>query len=115
MRITISKSRNGNGYYTALKNNYKGVESKMYMPVQLPREMELEFGTYDFICFLSCYTGNDGIVRPKIVLTSLKEKNIYTTGQQNSGQVSTQVTEQVNNDPYAEFGKEINLDDNWLD
>lgn len=110
MRITISKSRNGNSYYTTLKNNYNGVESKMYMSVQLPRDMKLEYGTYDVNCFLSCYKSNNGDVKPKLVVTSLKDKNLTS-----NEQVGVQVNEQVNNDPYAEFGEDINLDDNWLD
>ena len=113
MRLTISKSRNGNGYYTTLKNNYNGVESKMYISVQLPRDMELEFGTYDFNCFLSCYTGNDGIVKPKIVVTSLKDNKSSSTKK------NVQVSKEDNSpasDPYTEFGEEINIDnDNWLD
>lgn len=106
MKITISRNNKGS-YYTTLKNNYNGVESKMYMSVQLPRDMELEYGSYDVNCFLSCYTGNDGVVRPKIVVTGLKNKKT---------DVDKKQTTEEEKDPFAEFGEEIDLsNDDWLD
>lgn len=110
MKITISRNNKGS-YYTTLKNNYNGVESKMYMSVQLPRDMELEYGSYDVNCFLSCYTGNDGVVRPKIVVTGLKDKN---SAPKRKSSEKTEKKEEV--DPFAEFGEEIDLsNDGWLD
>lgn len=110
MKITVSRNNNGS-YYTILKNNYNGVESKMYMSVQLPRDMELEYGIYDVNCFLSCYTGNDGVVRPKIVVTGLKDNN---SGQKRKSPEKTEKKEEV--DPFAEFGEKLDLvDDDWLD
>ena len=109
MKISISPSQNGNGYYTTIKNNYNGVESKMYMTVQLPRDLDLKYGIYNVNCFLSCYTGKDGVVKPKIVVTSLKEQSSQPGQMQN-------INNQPTSDPFAEFGEEVvNLDDNWLD
>lgn len=112
MKLAISKNREGSGYYTTLKNNYQGKESKMYMSVQLAKGLELEFGTYDVNCFLSCYTTKNGEVKPKIVVTGLKENNKQTVSQ-NSTQNSTQSDTQT--DIYSEFGEEVVISDDWLD
>ena len=74
MKITISKSKDGKGYYTKLKNKYNNEEYSMYLSVQLKQGLSLEYGTYDVDCFLSCYKSKDGSIKPKLVITGLKQK-----------------------------------------
>lgn len=74
MKITISKSKDGKGYYTKLKNKYNNEEYSMYLSVQLKQGLSLDYGTYDVECFLSCYKSKDGSIKPKLVVTGLKEK-----------------------------------------
>ena len=76
MKITISKSKDGKGYYTKLKNKYNNEEYSMYLSVQLKQGLNLEkdYGTYDVDCFLSCYKSKDGSIKPKLVVTRLKEE-----------------------------------------
>ena len=67
------------------------------------------------------YTNNQGqkIYTTDIVAESVQflssKRNTQSEQEQVSGQVSTQVTEQVDNDPFAEFGEQVELDDNFLD
>ena len=74
MKITISKSKDGKGYYTKLKNKYNNEEYSMYLSVQLKQGLSLDYGTYDVDCFLSCYKSKDGSIKPKLVVTGIKEK-----------------------------------------
>lgn len=73
MKITISKSKDGKSYYTKLKNKYNNEEYSMYLSVQLKQGLSLDYGTYDVDCFLSCYKSKDGSIKPKLVITGLKE------------------------------------------
>ena len=66
------------------------------------------------------YTNSEGkkVYTTDVVAESvqfLNTKKSGQDGQQVSGQVSTQVTEQVDNNPFAEFGEQVELDDNFLD
>ena len=66
------------------------------------------------------YTNSEGkkVYTTDVVAESIQFLNTKKSGQdgqQVSGQVSTQVTEQVDNDPFAEFGEQVELDDNFLD
>lgn len=90
MKITISKSKDGKGYYTKLKNKYNNEEYSMYLSVQLKQGLSLEYGTYDVDCFLSCYKSKDGSIKPKLVITGLKEE-----------------VKQEQTDIYAQFGTTI--------
>lgn len=92
MKITISKSKDGKGYYTKLKNKYNNEEYSMYLSVQLKQGLNLEkdYGTYDVDCFLSCYKSKDGSIKPKLVITGLKEE-----------------VKQEQTDIYAQFGTTI--------
>ena len=104
MKITISKSKDGKGYYTKLKNKYNNEEYSMYLSVQLKQGLSLEYGTYDVDCFLSCYKSKDGSIKPKLVVTGLKQE----TGQeqQKSGQEQQEQT-----DIYAQFGTTITAEE----
>lgn len=93
MKITISKSKDGKGYYTKLKNKYNNEEYSMYLSVQLKQGLSLDYGTYDVDCFLSCYKSKDGSIKPKLVVTGLKEE------------VKQEQQEQT--DIYSQFGSTI--------
>lgn len=71
MDLYIAKNKNG-FYYTTLKNEYKGKESKCTMTVQIPRSMTVEtYGLYRVSFMLSCFEDKNGVVRPQIVVLSL--------------------------------------------
>ena len=70
MKLVISKNKEGNGYYTKLTNEYNNQKSEMYMSLQIPKGNDLEYGLYEVDGFLSCYTANDGTVKPKFVVTN---------------------------------------------
>ena len=107
MKIAISKSKNGNGYYTTLKNNYNGESHKMYMSVQLKKDIDLDYGIYDVDCFLSCYKSQNGEIKPKLVVTGIKGLEAKKT--------NTEIVQEVmNNNVYEQFGEEISIDDNFL-
>lgn len=74
MKLLINKSKDGKGYYTTIKNNFNGEEIKMYIPLQLKKGLEVEYGLYDVNCFISCYKANDGQIKPKIVVMGIKEE-----------------------------------------
>lgn len=95
MKITISKSKDGKGYYTKLKNKYNNEEYSMYLSIQLKQGLNLEkdYGTYDVDCFLSCYKSKDGSIKPKLVVTGLKQE------------VKQEQQEQT--DIYTQFGSTI--------
>lgn len=100
MKLVISKNKDGNGYYTKLSNEYNGKKSEMYLSLQLSKDLgELEYGLYEVDGFMSCYTAKDG-VKPKMIITKATkiEKKAELV-----------VDEKVKNDPYAEFGEELEL------
>lgn len=63
------------------------------------------------------YTNSAGkkLYTMDIVAESVQFLNSKKSVQENSAQVSTQVTEQVDADPFAEFGEQVSLDDSFLD
>lgn len=100
MKITISKSKDEKGYYTKLKNKYNNEEYSMYLSVQLKQGLTLEYGTYDVDCFLSCYKSKDGSIKPKLVVTGLKQEVKHEQQEQTDiySQFGTTITaEQVDN------------------
>ena len=105
MKLTISKSKDSKGYYTTIKNSYNGEDMKMYMPVQLKKGLELEFGTYEVNCFLSCYKTQNGEIKPKIVVTGLKEDK----KEQNKEEPKK---EKLSDDIFSDFGNSIEIEDN---
>lgn len=110
MKLTISKREDGS-YYTKIKNEYNGVKSEYYMNVQLPKGENVEFGTYDVACFLSCYNTKDGNSKPKIVVTEIKSKEPIKNKSQ------SEIIADVMTNEYEDFGKQVTIDDldNLLD
>lgn len=110
MKLTISKREDGS-YYTKLKNDYNGVKSEYYMNVQLPKGGNVEFGTYDVACFLSCYNTKDGISKPKVVVTEIKSKEPIKNKSQ------SEIIADVMTNPYEDFENQVSIDDldNMLD
>ena len=102
MKLVISKNKEGNGYYTKLSNEYNGQKSEMYLSLQLGKGLgELEYGLYEIDGFMSCYTAKDG-VKPKMIITKATKVE---------KKAKLVVDEKVENDPYAEFGEELELTD----
>jgi hypothetical protein len=105
MKLVISKNKEGNGYYSKLTNEYNGKKSEMYLSLQLSKELgELEYGLYEVDGFMSCYTAKDG-VKPKMIITKAKKVE---------KKPELEVNEKVKNDPYADFGQQIELTDEDL-
>jgi hypothetical protein len=82
MKIVISKSRDGNGYYTKVQNDYNGKHTEKYLPIYLPKGTDVDYGLYEVDGFLSTYEKKDGTVDFKLVVTDItqiqqKEKNPY--------------------------------------
>ena len=70
MKLVISKNKEGNGYYSKIKNDYNGKHTEKYLSIQVPKDTELEYGLYEVDGFLSTYEKKDGTVELKFVLTS---------------------------------------------
>ena len=71
MKLVISKSKEGNGYYTKLKNDYNGKHIEKYLALQIPKGTDLEYGLYDVDGFLSPYERKDGTTEFKLVVTNI--------------------------------------------
>ena len=85
----------------------------MYLSLQIPKENDLEYGLYEVDGFLTCYTGKDGQVKPKFVVTNAIPTTKYEKKQEAKQEVKEEPTQE--NDPFAEFGEQITIDDNFLE
>lgn len=92
MKIVISKSRDGNGYYTKVQNDYNGKHTEKYLSLQLPRGVDVDYGLYDIDGFLSTYEKKDGSVEFKLVITNLTLIKQFKEPQN------------VSNNPFKDFG-----------
>ena len=95
MKIVISKSRDGNGYYTKVQNDYNGKHTEKYLSLQLPKGTDVEYGLYDIDGFLSTYEKKDGNVEFKLVITDLTQIQQFKEPQNTS------------NNPFKDFGDNI--------
>ena len=95
MKIVISKSRDGNGYYTKVQNDYNGKHTEKYLSLQLPKGTDVEYGLYDIDGFLSTYEKKDGNVEFKLVITDLTQIQQFKEPQNTS------------NNPFKNFGDSI--------
>ena len=93
MKLVISKSRDGKGYYTKVQNDFNGVHTEKYLSLQIPRGTELEYGLYDVDGFLSTYQKKDGTVEFKLVVTDVTQIK--------------QFKETEPSDPFKKFGDNI--------
>lgn len=101
MKLMISKSKDGKGYYTKLSNEYNNEKTEMYLSVQLSKNVgELEYGLYEVDGFLSCYKSKDE-VKPKFVVTSATKP--------------TKIETKETTDPFDEMGEQIAITDDLLD
>ena len=95
MKIVISKSRDGNGYYTKVQNDYNGKHTEKYLSLQLPKGTDVDYGLYDIDGFLSTYEKKDGNVEFKLVITDLTQIQQFKEPQNTS------------NNPFKDFGDNI--------
>lgn len=93
MKLVISKSRDGKGYYTKVQNDFNGVHTEKYLSLQIPRGTELDYGLYDVDGFLSTYQKKDGTVEFKLVVTDVTQVK--------------QFKETEKKEPFKEFGESI--------
>ena len=92
MKLVISKNKEGNGYYSKIKNDYNGKHTEKYLSIQVPKDTELEYGLYEVDGFLSTYEKKDNTVELKFVLTKANK------------------IEKEEKNPYKEFGKIVEND-----
>lgn len=111
MKLVISKNKDGNGYYSKIVNKYNDEETEMYLSIQLGKNIgELEYGLYEVDGFISCYKGKDGVTKPKLVITSAKPTTKYEKKEEKN------INEQIHeNDPFAEYGEQVEISDDMLD
>ena len=101
MKLMISKSKDGKGYYTKLTNEYNNEKTEMYLSIQLGKNVgELEYGLYEVDGFLSCYKSKDE-VKPKFIITKATKP--------------AKVEKKETNDAYSEMGEQVSIDDQFLD
>lgn len=105
MKLMISKSKDGNSYYSKITNEYNGKHTEKYLSLQIPKQNNLEYGLYDVDGFISCYEKKDGTTEFKFVVT-----NAVPTKKYEKKKVKEETT-----DPFTEFGNEIDIEDNMLD
>lgn len=108
MKIVISKNKEGNGYYTKLSNEFNNQKSEMYLSLQIPKGNDLEYGLYEVDGFLSCFTAKDGTVKPKFVITNAVPTTKYEKKE-------TPVEAPTEEDPFTAFGREVEIEDNFLE
>lgn len=102
MKLMISKTKDGKSYYSKIQNDYMGKHTEKYLNLQIPKENNLEYGLYDVDGFISCYEKKDGTTEFKFVVT-------------NAVPVTKKQTKKETTDPFTQFGKEIDVEDNMLD
>lgn len=73
MKLVISKSRDGKGYYTKVQNDFNGIHTEKYLSLTLPKGTDVEYGLYDVDGFLSTYQKKDGTVEFKLVVTDVTQ------------------------------------------
>lgn len=109
MKLVISK--NDNGYYTKITNEYNNEKSEMYLTIQLSKSVsELEYGLYEVDGFMSCYKGKDGSVKPKLIITSAKP----TTKNEKKSDTITH-NDLQDDDPFTQYANEVEITDDMLD
>ena len=101
MKLVISKSRDGKGYYSKIQNDFNGVHIEKYLSVQVPKEFDLNYGLYEVDGFLSVYNKKNGTSEFKFVLISadlIKEFEKVENAQKNENTVQN---------PYEEFANSM--------
>ena len=71
MKLVISKSKDGKGYYTKIQNDYNDKHIEKYLSISVPKGTEIEYGLYDVDGFLSVYEKKDGTAEFKLVVTNI--------------------------------------------
>lgn len=105
MKLMISKSKDGNSYYSKITNDYNGKHTEKFLNLQIPKQNNLEYGLYDVDGFISCYEKKDGTTEFKFVVTNAVPTKKYEKKE----------TKKQESDPFTEFGNEIDIEDNMLD
>ena len=111
MKITISKSKDGNGYYTKIQNDYNGKHTEKYLTLQLPRDTDLEYGLYDVDGFLSTYEKRDGTVEFKLVITDVQLLRDFSKAESNN---ETKKENILNTKTESTIGKQLEITEDDL-
>ena len=105
MKLMISKSKDGNSYYSKIQNDFNGKHTEKFLSLQIPKQNNLEYGLYDVDGFISCYEKKDGTTEFKFVVTNA----VLVT--------KKQTKKETQSDPFTEMQRQVELDitDNFLD
>lgn len=114
MKLMISKSKDGNSYYSKITNDFNGKHTEKFLSLQIPKQNNLEYGLYDVDGFISCYEKKDGTTEFKFVVTNAVPTRKYEK-KYPTNQTGKEVTKKEEPDPFTEFGNEIDIEDNMLD
>ena len=91
----ISKSKDGNSYYSKITNDFNGKHTEKFLSLQIPKQNNLEYGLYDVDGFMSVYEKKDGTTEFKFIVMGADLIKLY--GQEESKEEN----------PFKEFGEKI--------
>ena len=103
MKLVISKSKDGKGYYSKIQNDYNGKHTEKYLNIQVPKDTDLEYGLYEVDGFLSTYEKKDGTVELKFIITKYAKL------------INEEKKQEPKEDPYVDMGKQVTLDNYDVD
>ena len=106
MKLVISKSKDGKGYYSKIQNDYNGTHTEKYLTLQMPKDKDFEYGLYEVDGFLSTYQKKDETVELKMIITSANLINSYDNKEEK--------VEKNSDDPFKEFGEQLEISDDAL-
>ena len=101
MKLVISKNKDGKGYYSKIQNDFNEKHTEKYLNIQVPKGEELEYGLYEVDGFLSTYEKKDGTVDFKFIITKYAKLEFK----------KEEKTEEPKEDPFAEMGRQVTIDE----
>ena len=108
MKLVISKSRDGKGYYSKIQNDYNGKHTEKYLSLQISKDDDIEYGLYDVDGFLSTYEKKDGTIEFKFVVRNIKLVKKYEQEKKQLAEIKMETN------PYKEFGENIEVSEEDL-
>ena len=99
MKLVISKSKDGKGYYSKIQNDYNEKHTEKYLNIQVPKGEDLEYGLYEVDGFLSTYSKKDGTVDFKFIVTKYAKL------------LNEEKKQEPKEDPYADMGRQVSIDE----
>lgn len=113
MKLVISKSKDGKGYYSKIKNDYNDKHIEKYLSLQMPKDNEFEYGLYSVDGFISVYEKKDGTPEFKFVVTDAMLEKKYENDNLKGFEDITEF-ENLNTKTASDVGKQIKIDSSEL-